>query len=162
MVFLRHTLLALAGIIALAAAGCNSEKITTLPAEADPSQVQFAPSLGVDLSAMTKTASGLYYLDQQVGTGAVAQAGRTITVQYTGWLSDGTKFDSSLDRGVPFTFVLGAGSVISGWDEGVAGMKIGGQRRLVIRPSLGYGPYDYGSVPGNSVLVFDIQLVNVQ
>ncbi len=88
---------------------------------------------------MIITASGLKYEDLTVGSGAEAVAGKTVSVHYTGWLEDGTKFDSSLDRGEPFNFQLGTGQVISGWDEGVAGMKVGGKRRLIIPSDLGYG-----------------------
>ena len=103
-----------------------------------------------------------------VGTGAVATAGRSVNVHYTGWLykasavdNKGTKFDSSLDRGTPFTFTLGGGQVIAGWDQGVAGMRVGGQRRLIIPPALGYGSRGQGSIPGNATLVFDVQLLAV-
>jgi len=111
----------------------------------------------------TVTASGLKIIDIQEGTGAVAQAGRAVTVHYTGWLTDGKKFDSSLDRGRPFAFVLGQGRVIKGWDEGVAGMKVGGKRRLIIPPALGYG--DRGSppaIPPGAELIFDVELLDVK
>src|SRR5215217_392843 len=85
------------------------------------------------------TASGLRYIDEVVGTGADMKSGKTVAVHYTGWLTNGTKFDSSRDRGQPFTFPLGGGRVIKGWDEGVAGMRVGGKRTLVIPPDLGYG-----------------------
>jgi FKBP-type peptidyl-prolyl cis-trans isomerase len=108
------------------------------------------------------TPSGLQYWDIAVGTGATAVAGKSVTVHYTGWLTDGKKFDSSLDRGMPFSFPLGAGQVIKGWDEGVAGMKIGGKRQLRIPPQLGYGSRAMGNViPANSTLVFDVQLLEV-
>src|SRR4051812_1396788 len=94
---------------------------------------------------MTTTPSGLQYSDDQEGTGAAAKAGDTVEVHYTGTLTDGTKFDSSRDRGRPFSFALGAGRVIKGWDEGVAGMKVGGKRTLVIPPHLGYGARGAGS-----------------
>jgi FKBP-type peptidyl-prolyl cis-trans isomerase FkpA len=105
--------------------------------------------------------------DLTVGTGAAALNGNTLTVNYTGWLYDasqpdnkGQQFDTSIGRG-PLTFVLGVGQVIAGWDQGVAGMKVGGTRRLVIPPSLGYGSMAAGSIPANSTLVFDIQLLGV-
>lgn len=101
--------------------------------------------------------------DLKVGTGAEAVAGKTVTVNYTGWLTDGTKFDSSLDSGQPFSFVLGTGYVIPGWDQGVAGMKVGGKRRLTVPPALGYGANGAGGViPPNATLVFDVELLNVQ
>ena len=107
------------------------------------------------------TESGLKYVDLVVGTGREATAGDLATVHYTGWLTNGTKFDSSVDRGTPFGFTLGAGQVIAGWDQGVLGMKVGGQRRLIIPPSLGYGASGSGTIPGNATLVFDVQLLAV-
>jgi FKBP-type peptidyl-prolyl cis-trans isomerase FkpA len=104
----------------------------------------------------------LKIIDQTVGTGAVAVNGKTVMVHYTGWLSNGTKFDSSLDRGHPFPFLLGAHQVIAGWDLGVAGMKVGGKRRLIIPPDLGYGPDGAGGViPPNATLIFDVELLAV-
>ena len=109
------------------------------------------------------TASGLAYQDAVVGTGATATAGQTVTVNYTGWLTNGTKFDSSKDRNQPFTFRLGAGEVIPGWDEGVAGMKVGGTRKLTIPPQLGYGARGAGGViPPNATLVFEVELLSVK
>lgn len=133
------------------------------PPPAPGSGTTFAPSLGVDLASMTKTPSGLAYKDTKVGTGPVAKAGQTATVQYTGWLPDGTKFDSSRDRNEPFNFPLGGGRVIKGWDEGVAGMKVGGRRLLVIPPDLGYGAQGAsGAIPPNATLVFDVELLGVK
>jgi len=109
------------------------------------------------------TASGLQYQILQPGDGAVAKAGQLVTVHYTGWLTDGTKFDSSVDRGQPFQFTLGASQVIKGWDEGVAGMKIGEKRKLTIPANLGYGSQGAGGViPPNATLVFDVQLLGAQ
>lgn len=100
--------------------------------------------------------------DLQVGTGEEAVAGKRVTVHYTGTLSDGSKFDSSLDRGRPFDFPLGAGRVIKGWDEGVLGMRVGGKRRLTIPPELGYGARGYPPViPPNSTLIFEVELLGV-
>lgn len=101
--------------------------------------------------------------DTVVGAGAEAVAGKTVTVNYSGTLVDGTKFDSSYDRGQPFSFHLGAGEVIKGWDQGVAGMKVGGKRKLTIPSSLGYGPYGAGNViPPNATLVFEVELLKVE
>src|SRR6266480_8112976 len=104
---------------------------------------------------MVTTSSGLQYEDLAEGTGAVATSGQTVDVHYTGWLKDGTEFDSSKDRGKPFSFSLGAGRVIKGWDEGVAGMKEGGKRKLVIPPELGYGKRGAGNtIPPDAELTF--------
>jgi FKBP-type peptidyl-prolyl cis-trans isomerase len=109
------------------------------------------------------TPSGLKYIDQEVGTGDVATAGKTASVHYTGWLESGKKFDSSVDRGQPFSFPLGAGRVIKGWDEGVQGMKVGGKRKLTIPSDLGYGSRGAGGViPPNATLIFDVELLGVR
>jgi FKBP-type peptidyl-prolyl cis-trans isomerase FkpA len=109
-----------------------------------------------------RTPSGLVIEDLVVGDGAVASAGQRVTVHYTGWLTDGKKFDSSKDRRDPFVFPLGGGQVIKGWDEGVAGMKVGGKRKLTIPPSLGYGARGAGGViPPNATLLFEVELLNV-
>ena len=108
------------------------------------------------------TDSGLKYEDTLVGDGATAVAGQKVSVHYTGWLTNGTKFDSSKDRNDPFEFKLGAGQVIRGWDEGVQGMKIGGTRKLTIPPQLGYGARGAGGViPPNATLVFEVELLAV-
>jgi len=101
--------------------------------------------------------------DEVTGTGAVATAGKTVTVNYVGMLPDGTVFDASANHGQPFSFTLGAGQVIKGWDQGVEGMKVGGKRQLIIPPALAYGNQEVGGViPANSTLIFEIELVNVQ
>lgn len=100
--------------------------------------------------------------DLTVGTGAEAVTGKNVTVHYTGTLTNGTKFDSSLDRGEPFSFVVGEGRVIQGWEQGVQGMKVGGKRKLVIPPELGYKDQAAGSIPPNSTLVFEIELLKVE
>lgn len=110
-----------------------------------------------------RTPSGLQYWDVEKGTGAVAVKGAVVRVHYTGWLTDGRKFDSSLDRNQPFDFTLGVGQVIRGWDEGVAGMRVGGRRQLRIPPQLAYGSRGVGSViPPDATLVFDVQLLAVR
>ncbi|MBU6375075.1 MAG: FKBP-type peptidyl-prolyl cis-trans isomerase [Bdellovibrionales bacterium] len=110
-----------------------------------------------------KSATGLKTEEIKEGTGAVAANGMMVTVHYTGTLTDGKKFDSSLDRNEPFKFTLGAGQVIKGWDLGVAGMKVGGKRRLVIPPELGYGENGAGGViPGNATLIFEVELLDVK
>jgi len=116
---------------------------------------------------MTELADGLKYTDTTVGTGADATPGHKVSVHYTGWLYNngqkGAKFDSSVDRGEPFTFTLGAQQVIRGWDEGVAGMKVGGKRTLIIPPNLAYGARGAGGViPPNATLTFDVELLKVE
>ncbi|MDQ5841076.1 MAG: FKBP-type peptidyl-prolyl cis-trans isomerase [Chloroflexota bacterium] len=143
--------------ISLLACGGSADRENSRPL------VGFNASLGVDTAAMTKTPSGLRYQDITAGEGAEAAADRTVSVHYTGWLPNGEKFDSSRDRDQPFSFSLGAGQVIAGWDEGVAGMKVGGRRKLVIPADLGYGtagaPPD---IPPGATLVFDVELLDVR
>jgi peptidylprolyl isomerase len=146
--FLVLAFLAAAGI----AAGCGGNK-SAGPSTSAPMKVTGAP---------TTTPSGLQYWDLVVGTGATAMPGNVVKVHYSGFLTTGAKFDSSRDRGEPFTFPLGAGQVIKGWDEGVAGMKVGGQRQLRIPPELGYGAAGApGAIPPNATLIFDVELLDV-
>jgi len=131
-------------------------------------------AMGVLMSAQTSNGpekvekykslpSGLEYADLKVGTGPEARSGQTVTVHYTGWLTNGKKFDSSVDRHEPFKFSLGAGEVIRGWDEGVAGMKVGGKRQLKVPPQLGYGSRGAaGVIPPNATLIFDVELLGVK
>ena len=115
------------------------------------------------MGEVIKTASGLQYEDLVVGTGAEAKAGMQVTAHYHGTLPDGKVFDSSVTRGQPFGFRLGGGQVIKGWDEGIAGMKVGGKRRLTIPPALGYGERGAGGViPPNATLIFDVDLLDVK
>lgn len=107
-------------------------------------------------------ATALQIVDEVAGAGQEAKAGMTASVHYTGWLKNGTKFDSSLDRAAPFQFLIGAGQVIPGWDQGILGMKVGGKRKLIIPPSLGYGSQRQGSIPPNSELTFEIQLLDLK
>jgi FKBP-type peptidyl-prolyl cis-trans isomerase len=125
-----------------------------------------SPGSAQGAQKMSELPSGLKYTDTTVGTGAAATAGHKVTVHYTGWLYNngekGKKFDSSLDRGDPFSFGLGAQQVIKGWDEGVAGMKVGGKRTLIIPPALGYGARGAGgAIPPNATLMFDVELLKV-
>jgi peptidylprolyl isomerase len=124
-------------------------------------------ALALDEAKATASATGLKYIDFKVGGGATPQPGQTCVMHYTGWLYEngakGKKFDSSLDRGQPFSFTLGAGEVIPGWDEGVGSMRAGGKRTLIIPPSLGYGARGAGGViPPNATLLFDVELISVK
>jgi FKBP-type peptidyl-prolyl cis-trans isomerase FkpA len=150
-------LLILAGT-ATAAAGCDLNDFRRTPIE----RAGFASELNVDTTAMTATPSGLRYLDLKLGDGAAASAGSSVAVQYTGWLTDGRMFDTSRGRG-PLEFRIGNHEVISGWDEGLTGMKVGGKRKLVIPPSLGYGAEGSPPViPANATLVFEVELVGLR
>lgn len=140
------------------------------PAFAQGTQATTSPATSAASSNLSATVKELQKTDIKQGTGAEALSGKPVLVHYTGWLYDsaapegkGSKFDSSRDRGVPFGFFLGSGKVIKGWDEGVVGMKVGGQRRLVIPPQLGYGERGAGGViPPNATLIFDVELVEVK
>jgi peptidylprolyl isomerase len=151
-------LLAVALAAALAAATASAdEKKPTPPSDSEKKSE----------SKMTKTASGLQYEDTKVGTGASPQKGQTCVMHYTGWLwengAKGKKFDSSVDRGTPFEFPLGQGRVIKGWDEGVATMKVGGKRTLLIPADLGYGSRGAGGViPANATLLFEVELLDAK
>ena len=130
--------------------------------QSDSSATPNQPS-EVDMDSTITTPSGLQYKDLVVGTGEKARSGATAVVHYTGWLMDGTKFDSSLDRGVPFAFVIGRGQVISGWDEGVGSMNVGGKRELIIPPDLGYGDQGAaGVIPPGATLKFEVELIGLR
>jgi peptidylprolyl isomerase len=120
------------------------------------------PNINVSSAVSPAVSDKLQIVDETVGTGIVATNGKRVTVNYVGTLTNGKKFDSSYDRNEPFSFTLGAGEVIKGWDEGVLGMKIGGKRKLTIPPSLGYGSRDMGTIPANSTLVFEVELLKVE
>ena len=124
------------------------------------SSTTFAASLGVDLTTFTKTPSGLYYRDVTVGAGAVVANGQLVGIHYVGALPNGTQFDANVAPATPFSFRLGTRAVIKGFDEGVAGMLVGGRRVLLVPPSLGYGAEAVGSIPKNSILWFDVQVVS--
>ncbi|MBU6370815.1 MAG: FKBP-type peptidyl-prolyl cis-trans isomerase [Patescibacteria group bacterium] len=131
--------------------------------QTNQNQAQLATTTMTNNNNIITTADGLQMEDTTVGTGTTAVVGKTVTVNYIGKLTDGTVFDTSLQPGrTPFTFALGAGQVIKGWDEGVAGMKVGGTRILVIPASLGYGAQAVGPIPANSTLVFQVQLLGVK
>jgi len=157
IVILVITMLALASLVVAQTAPVHkspAHKPAAKPTAGGPTKVTGAP---------TKTVSGLEYWDIRVGTGAVAQIGKHVKVDYTGWLTNGKKFDSSVGTGHPFDFMLGASQVIKGWDEGVAGMKVGGKRQLRIPPDLAYGKGGYSTViPPNATLIFDVRLVDVK
>ena len=122
----------------------------------------FAPSLGVNLEASTRTGSGLYIRDLVVGTGSTAQSGATLKVHYSGALVAGFVFDDNVaGTDAPFTFELGKGAVIKGWDEGLLGMRVGGRRQLIIPSRLGYGSAGSGVIPPNAILVFTVELVSI-
>ncbi|NJN85518.1 MAG: FKBP-type peptidyl-prolyl cis-trans isomerase [Leptolyngbyaceae cyanobacterium SL_7_1] len=128
---------------------------------AEPATIESADPMDSNPNLVT-TESGLKYIDLVEGTGATPQTGQTVTVHYTGTLEDGTKFDSSRDRDRPFSFRIGTGQVIRGWDEGVGSMQVGGRRQLIIPPDLGYGSRGAGRViPPNSTLIFDVELLRV-
>jgi len=146
--------------------GDSNHEEHAVPTETQKSQPAKSPSkarTSVDESAKTiTTPSGLKYQDLQEGTGAQPKIGDTVVVHYTGWLTDGTKFDSSLDRGEPFEFKLGAGEVIKGWDMGVATMKVGGKRKLIVPPELGYGAQGRGPIPPDAILIFEVELLEIK
>lgn len=160
---MSRPMLLLAVFAALTLAGCASAPPPAPPTPAAavaPAPATPAPTAPV-LKEVT-TSSGLRYTDLLVGNGPLAEDGMAVAVHYTGWLTDGTKFDSSLDRGQPFTFQLGASQVIRGWDEGVKGMRVGGKRKLVIPPELGYGERGAGGViPPDATLVFEVEFMGV-
>jgi len=141
-------------LAAVAIPACSQKEAQPVPGKSNESKAS--------AEAVT-TASGLSYTDMVKGTGAAPTSGKNVTVHYTGVLENGTKFDSSVDRGQPFVFRIGAGEVIPGWDEGVISMKVGGKRKLVIPPHLAYGAAGAGGVvPPNATLIFEVELLDVE
>lgn len=150
----RHLLLALTLLLI---SGCDSRDESTSTIE----DTDFAASLDVSLEASTKTADGLYFRDLEEGTGEEAAEGDELAVYYSGHFPDGRRFDARTE-GTPFTFTVGAGRVISGWDLGVRGMRVGGTRQLILPPELGYGDRQVGPIPPGSILVFEVELLDVR
>lgn len=150
----------------LVATACTPKAEEPAPESTTPETTSSQPETSESTASATAPRTGdaaeLKIEDEVVGKGAEAKSGDTVSVHYTGWLTDGTKFDSSLDRNQPFQFALGQGQVIKGWDEGVAGMKVGGKRKLTIPPDMGYGAQGAGGViPPNATLVFEVELLSV-
>jgi peptidylprolyl isomerase len=131
------------------------------PDKTEPDMKRGSESLSLS-GKETTTNTGLKYVDEVVGTGESPSPGRIVIVHYTGWLENGTKFDSSVDRGQPFEFPIGARRVIKGWDEGVMTMKVGGKRKLIVPPDLGYGSRGVGPIPPNSTLIFEVELLGMR
>jgi FKBP-type peptidyl-prolyl cis-trans isomerase len=153
----RSFRLALSGVLLATAFACGDD-----PTSPDPTDLTYATGLGIDFTRMTKLANGVWIQDVTVGTGTVATAGLILRVLYSGWLPNGTRFGVATDPNDAFEFQLGVGDVIRGWDIGVAGMRVGGTRKLVIPPSQGYGNQVNGPIPANSTLVFEVQLLSVR
>jgi FKBP-type peptidyl-prolyl cis-trans isomerase FkpA len=156
-----------AAVLAAAVLACGGAPEEGVPAADEPlgpDEVArtYAPELNVDLERMRRGEGGLRYQDLEEGTGAVAEQGRPVVVHYTGWLPDGTQFDSSHDHGQPFQIVIGQGHVIRGWDVGIPGMREGGTRRLVIPHGMAYGPSGMGPIPPRATLIFDVELLEVR
>lgn len=156
----RRSLTTLALIPALATvaltAACGKDEALDVPS--NPAVEVYAASVGVNIASMTKKSDALYVQDLVVGTGAEVVAGKTITVKYSGWLINGTPFDS----GTLPNLVIGTGRVITGWDLGIPGMKVGGKRKLVIGSALGYGRTGSGPIPANATMVFDVEVLSMQ
>ena len=162
----RVVSVALVAAIALGCSGDSDTNSDTAPdtetetaSERSPSMPEGPPEVSGDT---VQTDSGLQYILIEEGEGASPGPGQMARVHYTGWLTDGTKFDSSVDRGEPFTFPVGQGRVIAGWDEGVAMMKVGGKRRFIIPSDLAYGPGGRGPIPPDATLIFDVELLGVE
>ena len=152
-----HPLLLVLSVANVACAGATAWRGTAL----DPAEVSFDPALSVELSSYDEVEPGLYVTELKAGDGRVARRGDLVYINYAGWLPDGSLVDTSVG-GAPYQFRLGEGEVIRGWTLGIPGMKVGGRRRLVIRPGLGYGSRGSARVPPNVTLVFEVELVEVR
>ncbi len=153
---MRRLFAALVVLLPLAAAGCESATAPSIE------NTRFAAHLGVDLDAMTRLPSGLYFRDRTVGGGALVQSGTRAAVHYKGWLANGTLFDQRQPPDAPFSFTVGQDNVIAGWHLGIPGMRVGGVRQLVLPASLAYGSQGAGSIPPNAILVFEVSAVGAQ
>ena len=152
---LRRLLLSATAALTLATAACGGDDNPTEPVYSDPATAVYVPSTGVNISTMTRSSTGLYTQDVTVGTGATATSASTVTVNYVGRLPNGRQFDAG--NGVQFSLQR----VVAGFTEGITGMRVGGRRRLVLPPSLGYGASGAGEIPPNSVIIFDVTLVSI-
>ncbi len=159
-------------LLLLAAAGCGDvQSGSTIDAirapdlpemPVIPELVDYHADLDIAIAEMKQLTSGLLYQDDSVGTGDSVTVGSTVAVHYTGWLPDGTMFDTSRESGQPLVFQVGRGEVIEAWDEGLLGMQVGGRRKLVVPPALGYGEEGNGPIPSNAILVFAIELLEIR
>lgn len=156
MIHCRPAARLLAVVLAVTLGGCLDDS----PVAPRIETTNFAASLGVDLDASTRTSSGLYYRDIVVGTGNLASVGTPVSVRYSGAFTNGVVFDSGGASRTPANFTVGGGGLIAGFEEGTLGMRVGGKRQVIIPPHLGYGSQPYGSIPGNSILVFTLELLS--
>lgn len=167
---MRNLILPLAMLLLLAACGevRTGEALNSIRAPEPPELpvvpelIDYHPDLQIAIAEMKMMESGLLYQDDSVGVGDSVVVGSNVVVHYTGWFPDGTVFDTSRESGSPFGFQVGRGEVIEAWEEGLLGMKVGGRRKLVVPPALGYGESGFGSIPSNAVLVFEIELLELR